>query len=216
MIASDDGNLVACLEPSRIAIYDLPSLRNATEIAIDGGAHHNDAVFCGPHLVVLTRSTTTNLYVIAIRGPRGPRKLEQVALRGAARILAATARHVLVATPYSTVLVSLEPLEMTVLPLRGPATAASRLGNDRFIIASEGVLEEWDANLRAPSRRLRLDRRYDPQFVGGNALRFWTIRRAEPDQIDVVSLSRYTARRHALGERVQTVSVHAPPELTTI
>lgn len=211
MIANDDGSQLALVDDARVLIVDIPALRASAEITIEGGAGANDVAFAGDTLVVLTRhGGRATLFVV---DPRGPKQLGELAWRGPARILAACARHVLIGTATSTVLVGLDPLEVSPLPVRGAVTAASRLGGDRFIVASEGVLEEWDAVTRTPSRRLKLDRRYDPQLVGGNALRFWMIRRSEPDQIDVVTLARHAPRRFALVEPVKSLAVHARGDL---
>jgi hypothetical protein len=214
VIASDDGAQLAFLETSRVLIVDVRTMRPCAEIGIEGGREHNDLAFAGGRLLVMTRyGARSTLYMIDTRDPRGPQKLGELVWRAGARMLAATAQHVLLMTQSSMMLVNLDPIEISVLPVRGAIGAASRLGSDRFIIASEGTVEEWDAALRKPTRRLRVDRRTDPQFVGGNSLRLWMIRRSEPDHIDVVSPTRNGSRRYALAEPVRSVDVHARGDL---
>lgn len=212
MIASDDGSQLALVEQSRVLLVSLPGLRPCAQIGIDGGRAHNDIAYAGEHLVVLTRyGQRATVHVIDPRGR--PRKVRELVWRGAARILAATAHHVLIATEDSTLLITLDPVELVVLPVRGRVTAACRLGNDRFIIATARAVEEWDAVTRTRTRKVELERRCDPQLVGGNALRFWMIQRSDPDQIDVVTLARNAHRRFTLVEPVRSLSVHARGDL---
>jgi hypothetical protein len=214
MIASDDGAQLAVLDTGHIRIINARSLQPCAEIGIEGGTERNDIAFAGNRLIVMTRyGKRSTLYMIDTRDPRGPQKLGELVWRSGARMLAATAHHVLMLTQSSIMLVNLDPIEIAVLPVRDAIGAASRLGNDRFIIASECAIEEWDAVDRKPTRRLELEGKLDPQFVGGNALRLWMIRRSEPDQIDVVSFTRNAPRRYTLAEPVKCLDVHARGDL---
>jgi hypothetical protein len=208
MVASDDGAQLARVLLSRVVIYQVPSLLELSQLGIVGCAARNDIAFAGKRLIVLARDATSLLHVVNTRAPRGPRLVGAVELHGAARILATAGRHVLVATPSATVVVDIDTLTYAALPMRDAVHAAARLAGERFLIARDGMLEEWDAEARAPTRRLKFRRGCDPKFVGGNSLRWWMIPRTEPDKIDVVSLARDQVWRYPLVEPVRRVSVH--------
>ena len=210
LVASLRGNAITLAQPGFVLVLELPNLEPIAELGIPGDLDDHDLGYNddGGRLAVLSRgSKTSTLHVV---DPTGPTKLGEVELRGSARMVVMAGSHALVHANNGMFVVdiSADKLTATALPVRGNFTVAGRLGPDRFVLAIGGALEEWDANKRAPGRRLRLDQALDPLYVGGNALQIWMVPKKHPEMIDVISLAARSTRRIELPEPVAHIAPH--------
>jgi hypothetical protein len=190
---SADGMYAAVVEPDRIVVLDLPELAPLAEIGIDGDARTNDVAWVGTpaRLLVLSRvGETARLYVV---DPRGPTKLGDIELRTTMRIAAASGAYALLAgdAPGSAAIVDVERRELVAqsLATRGTIRAAGAFGDDRFIVSTGGLFEEWDGRTRKPARRVQLSRPAAATHIGGNPRQLWLVREGAPDKIEVIALS---------------------------
>ncbi|MCB9562597.1 MAG: hypothetical protein H6708_19515 [Kofleriaceae bacterium] len=194
VITSADGALVALIFADRVEVRDVPDLTPVSEIGLDATAELNDVVFAGPpnRLVILTRRDgDAHLYVV---DPLGPDKLADLEVATATRIAATSGDLVLVAGAATAGLVDTSRRDLPVAPLavRAAITAAGPFGAGRFLICAGGVVEEWDALARSPTRRVRLSRPLIAHHVGGSEHAVWMIPAATPDRIEVIPLAGST------------------------
>ena len=216
--ASLRGATIALVQPNLIAVLELPDLKPVAEIGISGDIDDHDVGYVEDtgRLAILGRAgATSTLHIV---DPTGPTKLGELEYRAPARIEAIAGDHVLVSSNnrLSVIDASVERLVQHTLPVRGNFTVGGRLGPDLYVLAVSGALEEWDANKRAPGRRLRLDQALDPLFVGGNAQQIWMVARQRPDVVDVINLAGRTTRRTELPEPIALATQHPSGTLLAV
>lgn len=212
LVASSDGNQLASVEAGRVVIYELPALQPVAEIGIDASFVGGDVAFIGERgRLAMTSTTDTGMlmHVISLT-ESGPNKLGEIALRSGSRIAALADQFLLVAGPTGPALIDASRGELSAVPLslRTAVTAAGRAGRGKFVLATAGVLEMWDASTRSPERRLRLERPTEIAHVGGNERRLWMIARGEPQRIDVVRFATKSTQRIDLPEAPIYVEGH--------
>jgi hypothetical protein len=189
---SADGALIAHVEDFHIALLDGESLTGVGEIGIDPDAEGCDVALCGEplRLVVLSRyASNARLHVIDPVGSTGPTAVGELALRAPMRLAAASGDHVWLQGGGGATLVDVAHRELVLSPLalRAPVSAVGAHVSGRFVVSTGGLIEEWDAENRAPARRFRLARPLPAQFVGGGARQVWKIP-ADGDRVDIVPL----------------------------
>src|SRR5687768_17108218 len=156
VVASCDGALLAILFSDRVIVAALPALEPIAEIGLDPSAMTHDIGF-GAHPRQLVLISGSSLHVIDVDGPD---VLAQCSLASPGRLAAIVGDHALVLVHGAPFVVNLAASELraTRLSVRGTVAAAGTLGDQHVIACVGGVLEEWDLQVAAPVRRIRLDR----------------------------------------------------------
>ncbi len=190
LAVSPESGQIGVYETGRVSVLTIPDLTPLAEIGTEGDLDDNDVVFVGRRLVVLSRSARqTRLHIV---DPLGPTKVGEASFRMPMWIAAVAGDHILTTGGGQTAIIDLTKTEpiATTLPVRGAVSAAGPMGSTGFVIASGDALEEWDAAVRKPLRRVRLGRPLEPAFVGGHADRVWMISRQAPRHVEIITLTR--------------------------
>lgn len=190
VLVSPDGALVARVVTEHIELVNGATLAVESEVGIDPAAEACDVVLAGDplRLVVLARyDGHVRLHAI---DPRGPTSMGELPIKQPLRMLGAAGDHVWLTGPAGSVVVDVVRKELAMWPLalRTPVSAAGSFSNGRFVISTVGLLEEWDAETRAPVRRFRMGKAVPAAHVGGGARQVWLVPGDAPERIEIVPL----------------------------
>lgn len=210
IVTDPRGSSIGLVQPGVVTVLGVPSLEPIAELGIPGALEDHDVGYVGESGRMAVLSRTASRALLHVVDPAGPTKIGEVVFHSQASIASIAGDRVLVCAGGATSVVdaSAPALVATPLPVRGHVTAAGRIVANRFVLAINGVLEEWDAHVRAPTRRLRVGHPLDPIFVGGNAQQLWMVPRGQPEIVDVVALSTRSTRRIELPEPVLRIDAH--------
>jgi len=215
LVVSPDGAHAAIIEADRIAVIELQRATMVAEIGVATTPEHTDVAWIGapPRLLVLARRAThSTVHLIELDGPRARAEIQ---IEGMMRLAATVGPHALVIGPTSAAVLTAGEAHLTPyqFPSRSVPTAAG-VAAQLFVVAVTGAIEEWDPQLRAPRKRLRLPRPAAIAQLGGTERLVWVTTQQDPARIDVIAqVNRSQPKVHELPEPIARVSGHPQRDL---